>query len=208
MAVKDPYEVLGVKRGASQEEIRQAYRELVKKYHPDKYQGNPLADLAKEKLQEVNEAYDMLKNGGSGYSGSSYGGSYGGSSYSGGSYSGGSSYSGANAGIYNQIRNAINQNNIAYAEQLLSGVTARDAEWHFLSGVLSIRRGYIADGLANVQRAMEMDPNNAEYRQVYSQMSRMGGMYRQRGDMMGGGYGVPCGGSMLTCMMAPLCCCC
>ena len=61
----DPYEVLGVRQGASEEEIKAAYKELVKKYHPDKYQNNPLSDLAEEKLQEVNEAYDMLmeKNG-------------------------------------------------------------------------------------------------------------------------------------------------
>ena len=57
--VNDPYEVLGVKPGASEAEIKTAYKNLVKKYHPDKYQGNPLADLAEEKLQEVNEAYDM-----------------------------------------------------------------------------------------------------------------------------------------------------
>ena len=56
----NPYEVLGVPENASEEEIKKAYKELVKKYHPDKYQDNPLADLAEEKLQEVNEAYDML----------------------------------------------------------------------------------------------------------------------------------------------------
>lgn len=56
----NPYEVLGVSENASEEEIKRAYKKLVKKYHPDRYQNNPLADLAEEKLQEVNEAYDML----------------------------------------------------------------------------------------------------------------------------------------------------
>lgn len=60
----NPYEVLGVKPGASQEEIKSAYRKLVKQYHPDQYVDNPLKDLAQEKLAEVNKAYDMLKNGG------------------------------------------------------------------------------------------------------------------------------------------------
>lgn len=59
---KDPYEVLGVSRGASDEEIKKAYRELVKKYHPDRYKGNPLEDLAAEKMQEINEAYATLSD--------------------------------------------------------------------------------------------------------------------------------------------------
>lgn len=62
----NPYEVLGVSENASEAEIKKAYKELVKKYHPDKYQNNPLSDLAEEKLQEINEAYDMLMRGKSG----------------------------------------------------------------------------------------------------------------------------------------------
>ncbi len=60
MAVKNPYEVLGLQSGATQAEIKKAYRELVKKYHPDNYANHPLEDLAKEKMQEINEAYDTL----------------------------------------------------------------------------------------------------------------------------------------------------
>ncbi len=63
MAVKNPYEVLGLRHGATQEQIKKAYRELVKKYHPDSYANHPLEDLAKEKMQEINEAYDILTKG-------------------------------------------------------------------------------------------------------------------------------------------------
>ena len=84
--MNDPYEILGVSRNATDDQVRAAYRELVKKYHPDKYQGNPLADLAEEKLREVNEAYDQImkersSSAGSGYQGSS--GAYGNSGYGG-----------------------------------------------------------------------------------------------------------------------------
>ena len=56
--MKDPYEVLGVPHGASEDEIKKAYRELARKYHPDNYANNPLADLAQEKMKEINEAYE------------------------------------------------------------------------------------------------------------------------------------------------------
>ena len=57
---KDPYEVLKVSRNASDEEIKSAYREMSRKYHPDANINNPLADLAEEKFKEVQEAYDCI----------------------------------------------------------------------------------------------------------------------------------------------------
>ena len=71
--MRDPYEVLGVSPDADDNEIKKAYRELARKYHPDNYQNNPLADLAEEKMKEINEAYDAVTRsragGGSGYGG-------------------------------------------------------------------------------------------------------------------------------------------
>ena len=75
--MRDPYEVLGVSPNASDEEIKRAYRELARKYHPDNYQNNPLADLAEEKMKEVNEAYDAItksRSGGGAPGGYQYGG--------------------------------------------------------------------------------------------------------------------------------------
>ena len=82
--MRDPYSVLGVKPDASDQEVKKAYRELARKYHPDNYVDNPLADLAEEKMKEVNEAYEAIQKersgGGSGgyrqTSSSSSGGKY------------------------------------------------------------------------------------------------------------------------------------
>ena len=70
----DPYKVLGVSPSATDEEVKDAYRKLAKKYHPDQYADSPLKDLADEKMKEINEAYDAItaqrKSGGSrGYNG-------------------------------------------------------------------------------------------------------------------------------------------
>lgn len=62
MAQKNPYDVLGVKPGATDQEIKKAYYELAKKYHPDHYEGHPLKQLAEEKMSEVNQAYDTLSD--------------------------------------------------------------------------------------------------------------------------------------------------
>lgn len=204
MAVTDPYEVLGVSRNATQEEIRSAYRELVKKYHPDKYQGNPLADLAQEKLQEINEAYDMLKDGGNASgtgSSASSGSTYGGGSYAGGAYG---NYSGSSP-LYNQIRSALNRNDLTTAENLLINAPDRGAEWYFLHGVLDLRRCRYQDGISNLNQAVQMDPTNAEYRAAQQQVTSMGSFYRNASD--GYGYGQP-GQIDPMCAMLPLCLCC
>jgi MYXO-CTERM domain-containing protein len=58
----DPYSVLNVPRSASLAEIRAAYQELARKYHPDRHQGNPLEDLASARLVEINRAYEILSD--------------------------------------------------------------------------------------------------------------------------------------------------
>jgi molecular chaperone DnaJ len=57
---QDPYKVLGVSPDASDEEVKKAYRELTKKYHPDLNPGDP---TAAEKMNEINAAYDQIKSG-------------------------------------------------------------------------------------------------------------------------------------------------
>ena len=132
MPVQDPYKVLGVSPNASEEEVKAAYRELAKKYHPDNYADSPLADLANEKMQEINEAYDMItrrfRSGGQ-QQGSAYGqGGYQQSTYGQGSYQQ-SGYS-QSSSAFADVRRMIQQGRITDAEELLDGtpMQARDAE--------------------------------------------------------------------------------
>ncbi len=171
--MRDPYSVLGVSPNASDEEVKKAYRELARKYHPDNYQNNPLADLAEEKMKEINEAYDTItkqRSGGGGYQSSqSYGGGY------------QQSYSSANNSTYARVRSMINGGDLAGAERLLFEVNQRDGEWYFLSGSIAYRKGWMDEAMQNYSRAVQMEPNNMEYRQALAIMQRGAGGYRPAG---------------------------
>ena len=179
--MNDPYQVLGVDPGASDEEVKRAYRELARKYHPDNYQNNPLADLAEEKMKEINEAYDAItrlrSGGGGGYTSSSSS-----------SYQSGSAYQRQGQGYdaaFAQVRNLINSGSLDQAEQLLRNSSNRSAEWYFLAGSVAYRRGWLDEAMQNYQIAVRMEPNNMEYRQAYNMMQRGGNSYRPAG--YGGG---------------------
>ena len=174
--MRDPYSVLGVSQNASDEEIKKAYRELARKYHPDNYQNNPLADLAEEKMKEINEAYEAInkqRSGGGGYQPSG-GTSYGGYTRQQGSYSGSSP-------TYAQVRNLINAGDLGGAERLLYEVTQKDGEWYFLSGSIAYRKGWLDEAMQNYSLAVQMDPGNMEYRQALAMLQQRGGGYRPYG---------------------------
>ena len=141
----DPYKVLGVTPQTSDDDVKRAYRELARKYHPDNYVNNPLADLAETRMKEINEAYDMIMNerrnpaGGSSGQQQSYGGAYNGQQYGGYQQR---TYTGANAALYSQVRQAINQGNLGMAEALLQRAAGRDAEWFYLTGTVYYRKGW------------------------------------------------------------------
>ena len=189
--MNDPYQVLGVSPNASDEEIKRAYRELARKYHPDNYQNNPLADLAEEKMKEVKEAYDAITNlrsGGGGYTSSS-------------SYQSGSAYqqrSQSYDSTFAQVRNLINGGSLDQAEQLLRNSNNRSAEWYFLAGSVAYRRGWLDEAMQNYQIAVRMEPGNMEYQQAYNMMQRGGNAYRPAG--YGGGMDAMDCCSALLCM--------
>ncbi|MBO4897428.1 MAG: DnaJ domain-containing protein [Clostridia bacterium] len=157
----NPYEVLGVPEGADAATVKKAYYDLVKKYHPDKYKDNPLKDLAEEKLKEINKAYDMIQGGGA--SSSSYSSYSSSSSYSGGGSSS-SSYGGStHTAHYADVRQLIASNRLAEAESLLNTKDKTTAEYHYLAGIIALRRGYYDSALEHLDKAANMDPSNTEY---------------------------------------------
>ena len=131
----NPYEVLGVSRNASIDEIKRAYKELSRKYHPDSYVGNPLSSLAEEKFKQVQEAYDAImkeKNGDFNYTDN-----YNNSGY----YNG---ESGEMAEVYNLLgRRAYSQ-----ALSLLDSMPNRNAKWYYYSAIAQV-------GLGNNLRGMQ-----------------------------------------------------
>lgn len=184
--MNDPYSVLGVSSNASDEEIKRAYRELARKYHPDNYQDNPLADLAEEKMKEINQAYESLTKSRSG------GGSQG-------SYRSQSGYSGGSgsSGNYSQIRQLINSGNFEHAELLLNQMPNHNGEWHFLMGSVAYRKGWLDEAMQQYRIAVNMEPNNVEYRQAYAMMQQGGGSYRPAGYGSGGMDSCDCCTSLL-----------
>lgn len=164
----NPYEVLGVKQNATPEEIKKAYRELVKKYHPDQYVNNPLSDLANEKLREVNQAYEMLTKGNNS------------SQYRSSNNNSNSSYSNSsnNSYRYNEIRMMIQRRNYQGAESSLRSINdINSAEWNFLMGFVLMQKGWYDNGMQHLNKACSLDPNNLEYRQTVNQFARRGNNY-------------------------------
>ena len=150
----DPYQVLGLERTATDDEVKKAYRELARKYHPDNYMNTPLADLAEEKMKEINEAYEtiqkMRKENANQTSDFQYSGGYNGAY-------------GKNR--FSEIRSYIECNNFYEAEIHLNSIpnSERTAEWYFLKGVVFRARGWFFEASKYFDVACRMDPGNPEY---------------------------------------------
>lgn len=185
--INDPYSVLGVSQNSSNDEIKKAYRELSRKYHPDSYVDNPLSDLAEEKFKEVQEAYQQIMNErehGYGPNSSSnqggYNGGFGGNSQSY-SYGQGSNPTGDMVTVYNYL----NSGRYRDALNVLSGINNRNAQWYYYSAVANMGMGNNYVGLDHARQATTMDPGNQEYRAFLNRIQNTSMQYNNRGR----GYG-------------------
>ncbi len=201
--MKDPYQVLGVQRGASEDEIKKAYRSLSRKYHPDANVNNPNKEQAEEKFKEVQQAYQAIMNGNTG--GSAYGGASGGYGSSGpyggfggfgdfggfgGSYGGRQqTYEDADERYFKAAANYIRARSFREALNVLNQIENKNGKWYYYSAIAHSGLGNQAQALEHIRKAMELEPDNMEYRQAYEQLQSGGTWYGS----VGQGYGYDMG---------------
>ena len=178
--MRDPYEVLGIQRGATDDEIKKAYRAKCKRWHPDL---NPNDPTAEEHFKEVQAAYDAITKGDTGpQMGGQPGGGYGygqQGSYQGGyQQQSGASYSGSDTPEMQAARNFVANGRYAEARRVLDGMNSRSARWYYLSSLANQGLGNSIDALQDARRAVQLDPNNTEYQMHLRRMQNPGQTYR------------------------------
>lgn len=212
--MRDPYQVLGVSRSASEEEIKKAYKALSRRYHPDANINNPNREEAEEKFKEIQQAYQQImkeRTEGYQYQGySGYGGSYSQENSSYGEEGGyGRSYGGFGGfGAYgtgyeedNHLRAAGNYVRNGYyreARNVLDGmdINRRNARWFYYSALAHAGLGNQVSALDHAKRAAALEPGNWDYNNLVYQFENGGDWYRRRQYT----YGQPYGGGNNLCL--------
>ena len=155
--ITNPYRVLGVPDGASEEECAKAYRKLAKKYHPDL---NPNDKHAAEKMAEINAAFDQIKNGTARQTARE-------------TYRSGSRNRASSApDYYTSIAQFINNRQFTQALNLLNNIEDRTAQWYYLSALANYGAGKRDISLSHIQQACAMPPENYTYRATYDRIRR------------------------------------
>lgn len=211
----DPYQILGVSPNVSDDEIKRAYRNLSRKYHPDANINNPNKAEAEEKFKQVQQAYDqIMKHRQSGYdfhrNGADRNSDFGGFGGFGGDFYSNARYEQQES---TRLQAAVNYiQNRCYKEALnvLNDIpfSERQGNWYYYSAVAQLGLGNTATSLEYIRKALELEPSNIRYRQFQQHLEYGGTWY----STMGSGYERPYAGSswclnMLLLNLLCNCCC-
>ena len=214
--MQNPYDVLGISPGATDEEIKKAYRQLSRKYHPDANVNSANAKQAEEKFKEIQQAYNQImrekqqgyssangyQNGASYGSRNTYGNAYGQGGYGQQGTGGAGSYTNADdIRKMNQAAECINTRRYQEALNILNGMQNRNARWYYYAAVANQGVGNNLMAAQYARQAVNMEPSNMEYRQFLEHLENGGVWYQEQGE----GYQSPCGFNYMMCL--PLCCC-
>ncbi len=199
--MRDPYEVLGIPRNATDEEVKKAYRKLSRIYHPDANVNNPNKEQAEERFKEIQQAYKAIinKETGNYYSGSTYGqNAYGGfyGFYGAQGRRTGTSDESQEEMYLRAAERYLMNNMYDQAFQVLGGIANHSARWHYLYGVANLGKGNKAAATEHLLQAVNMEPQNMEYREVYRRVQEGNDWYLRRG----AGYGMPTAGGDIDCV--------
>lgn len=221
--MKNPYEVLGLKLGASDDEVKKAYRRLSRIYHPDANINNPNKAAAEEKFKEVQQAYDAIMNrtasSQSFDNSSNYNGAYG--SFGGfGGFNGfgdfggfnnnfsNSTYEDNNVRYLNAVANYIRNGSYHEALNLLASISEHNGRWYYYSAIANFGIGNQAVALEHIKQAINLEPSNSEYRIAYERFTSNADWYANRGYTYGGYGRSESNICMKLCLANLLCNCC
>ena len=155
--MNNPYEYLGVGRNATEKDIMDAYRRIAGEIN-----STPMSDDERtRRMDELNNAYDTILNtlrGTTSYSNNN-------------SYNQQTDYN--NNSQFSDVRQQINSGRIEDAEMILDGIhpSMRNAEWHYLKGVIHQRRGWLNEAYRHYQTACSTEPQNREYAAAFNSMN-------------------------------------